>query len=319
MELGPGRRIESWGFILRVGSAARIESRGHPGSGGFSRLPVEEGDSVLRRSDRRRIPGGGYRLLELPPGVREGRSLPDHTASVFTTSPAFPNLVMAGFLDQVIGTALLLALVFAITDERNQVLVGQPGPDYGGPDRGRDRHCRCGMHGGRDQPRPASCACSPCSPASRTTASPTAPTSSSSPLPARSSAAWSACSPYQMGILGALQGIWRCVLWMTTADSRGIGSWLYPEDPGNIVEGSITDEIFFVTLMTFALFLLARRNIKWGSFLADNRWLCIFFIYMGVSTLWADYPAVSARRWVRILGDLFCVLAVVTETIDLLE
>jgi len=44
----------------------------------------------------------------------------DHTAGVFTTFPAFPDLPAAGFLDQTIGTALLLLLVFAITDERNQ-------------------------------------------------------------------------------------------------------------------------------------------------------------------------------------------------------
>jgi glycerol uptake facilitator protein len=41
------------------------------------------------------------------------------TAGVFTTFPAFPALPQAGFLDQVIGTALLLMLVFAITDELN--------------------------------------------------------------------------------------------------------------------------------------------------------------------------------------------------------
>src|SRR5881628_3947212 len=44
----------------------------------------------------------------------------ERTAGVFTTFPAFPALPMAGFLDQVIGTALLLAMILAITDERNQ-------------------------------------------------------------------------------------------------------------------------------------------------------------------------------------------------------
>jgi glycerol uptake facilitator protein len=43
----------------------------------------------------------------------------ERTASVFTTFPAFPDLPQAGFLDQLIGTALLLLLIFAITDERN--------------------------------------------------------------------------------------------------------------------------------------------------------------------------------------------------------
>jgi glycerol uptake facilitator protein len=43
----------------------------------------------------------------------------DHTAGVFTTFPAFPAVLQAGFLDQVIGTGLLVLLIFAITDEFN--------------------------------------------------------------------------------------------------------------------------------------------------------------------------------------------------------
>jgi glycerol uptake facilitator protein len=44
----------------------------------------------------------------------------DHTAGVFTTFPAFPEALSAGLLDQTLGTALLLMMVLAITDERNQ-------------------------------------------------------------------------------------------------------------------------------------------------------------------------------------------------------
>ncbi|HWW14417.1 MAG TPA: MIP/aquaporin family protein [Candidatus Dormibacteraeota bacterium] len=43
----------------------------------------------------------------------------EKTAGVFTTFPTFPALLQAGFLDQVIGTALLLLMIFAITDELN--------------------------------------------------------------------------------------------------------------------------------------------------------------------------------------------------------
>lgn len=43
----------------------------------------------------------------------------DHTAGVFTTFPAFPDIPSAGFLDQTLGTALLLMMILAITDERN--------------------------------------------------------------------------------------------------------------------------------------------------------------------------------------------------------
>jgi glycerol uptake facilitator protein len=44
-----------------------------------------------------------------------------HTAGVFTTFPGVANQTWtAGLLDQTIGTALLLLMIFAITDERNQ-------------------------------------------------------------------------------------------------------------------------------------------------------------------------------------------------------
>jgi glycerol uptake facilitator protein len=55
-------------------------------------------------------------------------ALLDHTAGIFTTFPAFPNVLSAGLLDQTIGTALLLLLIFAITDERNQPLAPGLGP-----------------------------------------------------------------------------------------------------------------------------------------------------------------------------------------------
>jgi glycerol uptake facilitator protein len=44
----------------------------------------------------------------------------DHTAGIFTTFPAFPQMLSAGLLDQTIGTAILLFLIFAIIDNRNQ-------------------------------------------------------------------------------------------------------------------------------------------------------------------------------------------------------
>lgn len=43
----------------------------------------------------------------------------EKTAGVFTTFPAFPDLPQAGFLDQLVGTGLLVLLVLAITDEFN--------------------------------------------------------------------------------------------------------------------------------------------------------------------------------------------------------
>jgi glycerol uptake facilitator protein len=53
------------------------------------------------------------------PAFHQFDSQLEKTAGVFTTFPAFPTQPQAGFLDQVIGTALLLLMVLAITDELN--------------------------------------------------------------------------------------------------------------------------------------------------------------------------------------------------------
>ena len=53
------------------------------------------------------------------PAFRQVDPQLDHTAGVFTTFPAFPAMPQAGFLDQFIGTGLLVLLIFAIIDEFN--------------------------------------------------------------------------------------------------------------------------------------------------------------------------------------------------------
>jgi glycerol uptake facilitator protein len=53
------------------------------------------------------------------PAFRQVDPQLDHTAGVFTTFPSFPALPQAGFLDQLIGTGLLVLMIFAITDEFN--------------------------------------------------------------------------------------------------------------------------------------------------------------------------------------------------------
>ncbi len=49
----------------------------------------------------------------------------EKTAGIFATFPAFPAAPMAGLFDQVLGTAILLFLVFAVIDEHNN-----PSPAY---------------------------------------------------------------------------------------------------------------------------------------------------------------------------------------------
>ncbi len=64
--------------------------------------------------------GAAIVFLNYRPAFAKADPLLERTAGVFTTFPAFPGWPTAGLLDQVLGTALLVLLVFAVTDERNQ-------------------------------------------------------------------------------------------------------------------------------------------------------------------------------------------------------
>jgi glycerol uptake facilitator protein len=65
----------------------------------------------------------GLVFLNYLPKFLEVDRMLDHTASVFATVPAVPDAWAFGLIDQVIGTALLVGLIFAITDPRNQPVV----------------------------------------------------------------------------------------------------------------------------------------------------------------------------------------------------
>ena len=64
--------------------------------------------------------GAAVVYLNYLPAFRQSDPALDHTAGIFTTFPRYPGLPQAGLLDQTLGTALLLFLVFAIIDEKNQ-------------------------------------------------------------------------------------------------------------------------------------------------------------------------------------------------------
>jgi glycerol uptake facilitator protein len=68
--------------------------------------------------------GAAIVFLVYRPGFLQIDPALEKTAGVFCTFPAFPGVPLSGWLDQIVGTALLLMLILAITDERNQV----PGP-----------------------------------------------------------------------------------------------------------------------------------------------------------------------------------------------
>jgi glycerol uptake facilitator protein len=64
--------------------------------------------------------GAAVVFLNYLPAIRRFDPTLSKTAGVFTTFPDFPEAWAFGLMDQVVGTALLVGLMLAITDPRNQ-------------------------------------------------------------------------------------------------------------------------------------------------------------------------------------------------------
>jgi len=72
--------------------------------------------------------GAAIVFMNYRPAFEKFDPMLEKSAGVFATFPAFPNTPSAGFIDQVLGTALLLMLIMAITDERNTPPAPYLGP-----------------------------------------------------------------------------------------------------------------------------------------------------------------------------------------------
>jgi len=111
--------------------------------------------------------------------------------------------------------------------------------------------------------------------------------------------------------------IWIPYAWLLIASSRPIGSWLTLSVPGSAtdeyIDGSPLDRNVLTFLLILALFSLFKRTRQVRTILRANPALVIFFIYCLISLLWADYPFVVFKRWIRSVGDIVMILVIITE------
>lgn len=111
--------------------------------------------------------------------------------------------------------------------------------------------------------------------------------------------------------------LWIPLTWAFIIASKPISVWLglgsATSGGEGYVEGSPFDRMFFLVLIVAGWGVLARRNINWSTFFRCNRWLWIYFAYLGISALWSDFPFVSFKRWLKDAGNIIMALVVLTE------
>ena len=73
------------------------------------------------------------------------------------------------------------------------------------------------------------------------------------------------------------------------------------------LDGSPIHRIVLGAVISCGVFLICRRRGTLAKLVRSNKALLVFVLYLGASTLWSDFVAVSVRRWFRLLGH--CVAA----------
>lgn len=111
--------------------------------------------------------------------------------------------------------------------------------------------------------------------------------------------------------------LWIVWAWMFLAGSRWLSSWLGLQgaisDVAGYEQGHPLDRWVFAGLTLCGAIALWRREVDWAAWRTTHRWVLVYGLYTLSSTLWADDPALSWRRWLKDLGPSVMALIVLTE------
>ncbi len=108
-------------------------------------------------------------------------------------------------------------------------------------------------------------------------------------------------------------------LWYLSAATRPVGVWFdlwglpFASGAGLSEDGSPVDRMFYLSLTLAGVYILARRTIDWGRVFRGNGAIFLLLAIMGASTLWSDYPDVTLKRFIKIVGSVIMALVVLTE------
>lgn len=112
--------------------------------------------------------------------------------------------------------------------------------------------------------------------------------------------------------------LWLPILWLFIVMTRNVSQWLaffgLPGFHSGTEEGgSFLDAGLYLTMIVAGLIVLNHRGVTLQSFVSDNKWLVLFFVYCSLAILWSDFPFVAFKRWIKIIGHPVMVLIVLTE------
>ena len=116
---------------------------------------------------------------------------------------------------------------------------------------------------------------------------------------------------------GCSNALWIPLIWVLILGSRPFSTWfgggVNMETTDDYIEGSPMDRVVFLLLIAAGFLVLRKRQTNWGNIFRSNKWLFVFFVYLGISSVWSDFPMVSFKRWIKDLGNIIMVLVILSE------
>lgn len=114
------------------------------------------------------------------------------------------------------------------------------------------------------------------------------------------------------------RALWIPFLWMFFGAGRYFDEWLHLQAAGEATalayrEGNPVNAAAFFVLIAAGIYILSRRHVDWGNFFSKNKLIWGYIFFCLLSVLWAGYPFVALKRWIKEFGNLVMVLVVLTE------
>jgi len=111
--------------------------------------------------------------------------------------------------------------------------------------------------------------------------------------------------------------LWLPVAWLLINGSRPLTAWFETASlilsAQNLEEGNPVDRNVYLVILIAGVIVLWGRRTRVAKILHANAAIPLFLFYCAASIVWSDYPFVSFKRWIKLLGDFAMVLIVLTD------
>lgn len=115
--------------------------------------------------------------------------------------------------------------------------------------------------------------------------------------------------------------LWIPLIWLLICSSRLPSRWMNLSNVQSEIQtasqayttGNSFDSAVFGCLIVSGLIVLYIRRVPFGTIFRTNLPIFLFFIFIGLSAFWADYPGATLRKWIKVTGNVVMVLIVLSE------